>query len=73
MVSKTLQERQSEYAELVKVMQLYSDTKLPAAKAQEVQNLQYKLEYKLAELEAQGWDAKIQSAKKVLEILKSVK
>jgi hypothetical protein len=73
MASKTLQERQSEYAGLVKVMNLYSDVRLTPEKSQEVQNLQYKVEYRLAELEAQGWDAKIESAKIVIEILKSVK
>jgi hypothetical protein len=68
-----LEAKQSEYAGLARMMQLHADKRLPPEQAAEVSNLQFKLEFRLLELEELGWDAKIESAKKVLRILQAIK
>jgi len=68
-----LEAKQSEYAGLARMMQFHANKKLPPEQSEKVTNLQYKLEFRLLELEELGWDAKIESAKKVLHILQAIK
>ena len=71
--SQELQQKKAQYAELNKLIQLHATKKLPPTHSQTITNEQYKLEFRLMELENLCWDAKIESAKKVLRTLQSVK
>lgn len=71
--SEQVKQKQSKVVKLQKLIQLHSDKRLPPAQAQEVQNQQYKLEFRLLELENLAFDAKIESLQKVLHIMQSVK
>jgi len=71
--NQELQQKKTEYVELNKLIQLHATKKLPPLQAQTVTNEQYKLEYRLMELENLCWDAKIESAKKVLRTLQAIK
>ncbi len=68
-----LQEKQSKVVELSKLIELHSNKRLTPKRAEEIQNLQFKLEFRLLQLEELGFDAKIESMTKVLHILQSIK
>jgi aspartyl-tRNA synthetase len=71
--NQELEQKKTQYVELNKLIQLHATKKLPPFQAQTVTNEQYKLEFRLMELESLCWDAKLESAKKVLRTLQSVK
>jgi len=69
-LSKEIKEKQQKVKELFISMEIYFDKKITIEQKSEAENEQYRLEYKLKNLEIEGLDEKIKSYQKVLDILK---
>ena len=69
-LSKEIKEKQQKVKELFISMEIYFDKKITIEQKSEAENEQYKLEFKLKNLEIEGLDEKIKSYQKVLDILK---
>ena len=67
---KEIKEKQQKVKELYVSMEIYFDKKITIEQKSEAENEQYRLEYKLKNLEIEGLDEKIKSYQKVLDILK---
>jgi len=69
-LSKEIKEKQQKVKELFISMEIYFDKKITIEQKSEAENEQYRLEFKLKNLEIEGLDEKIKSYQKVLDILK---
>ena len=69
-LSKEIKKKQQKVKELFISMEIYFDKKITIEQKSEAENEQYRLEYKLKNLEIEGLDEKIKSYQKVLDILK---
>jgi len=67
---KQIKEKQQKVKELFISMEIYFDKKITIEQKSEAENEQYRLEFKLKNLEIEGLDEKIKSYQKVLDILK---
>jgi hypothetical protein len=67
---KEIKEKQQKVKELFISMEIYFDKKITIEQKSEAENEQYRLEFKLKNLEIEGLDEKIKSYQKVLDILK---
>ena len=69
-LSKEIKEKHQKVKELYISMEIYFDKKITIEQKSEAENEQYRLEFKLKNLEIEGLDEKIKSYQKVLDILK---
>lgn len=68
-IDKQLKDGQEELTKLADTIKMYDAKKLPARKIAQIDDEQYKLQFKLKELELQGLEKKLESYKKVIEII----